>query len=741
MVDTPHRWIRAAHHRDRLRSLRSDLDAPPLAEVDAHRYLRGPYTAAGALLREIVPAILRQRPDVVHRHEIEILSIAPELRDLVPATRETLTSLAIPSERTRFYSRLRTLRHAHGVVELVNAWLAELGEPRTLLVNNLHQADATDRELFAVMLRRGDRSRLRLRLATGTDPVDEPIGEVPVRLSESLRRYTVPVEEVTASPVSSAGVPVTELAREYVWGDCVDDDPALHAAYASLEPAARAALHEERAGELVAQADWSLRLGAIALHRERGVDPPGTGADALREAIEYCVNMGFYHVSMDYGHRGRAVIDCATQIEHWWAFTTKTTTSLLALGLPIEALALYDEARAHSDSPMVHMQSAYATSMIYTRHLENSRRDHRRARAWGNAAIAYARLLPESLDRSAHLVFNRNGLALVAMHEGKLDESLELVEQGMAELDRALGPTEHQLHRSVLRHNRSQLLNALGRRDEALAELDAVIAADPNYAEYHLDRGNLLRRLGRPAEALESYERASRLSPPFPEVHYNRADTLLELGDVAAALAGFGYVLDLDPDHLDARINRAGLRHALDDIDGAWRDVRAGLAVDPGNAHLLCVRGQLEVEEDPVLAHSTLTAAVTGAPELATAWSARGLAAHRTGDLTTALADLAQALEIEDSPVTRFNRAMVLIDAGHHEPALADLTLAGETDDDPQTQLQRGICLMTLGRPAEAHEAFERCLAGDPTLGDEVSRHREPRPADAWWELPGRSPR
>ncbi|ASW55430.1 tetratricopeptide repeat protein [Plantactinospora sp. KBS50] len=712
MSDTPHRWIRAAHHRDRLRLLDSDLGAPALARLDAHRNLRGPYTAAGALLREIVPAILARRPDLVHRHEIEILSIAPELRDVVPVTRETLTSLAIPGERTRFYSRLRTLRHAHGVAELVNAWLADLDEPRTLLVNNVHQADPTDQELFAVLLRRADPARLCLRLATGIEPMDEPIGRVAVPLSAALRRHAVPVEAVAAAPAQDAtAVPAQDataaaggsaasaaLAREYVCSDCVDDDPALYAAYAGLEPDARAALHDERADELLARDEWSLRLGAVALHRERGADPAGAGADALREPLEYCVNMGFYHASIDYGHRGRAVIDPTAQLEHWWAFTTKATTSLLALGLPLDALALYDEARAHTTAPMVHMQSAYATSMIYTRHLEKDERDHRRARAWGNAAIAYAGLLPESLDRSAHLVFNRNGLALVAMHEGRLDEALELVEQGIVELDRALGPDEHQLHRSVLRHNRSQLLNALGRREEALAELDAVIAADPNYPEYHLDRGNLLRRLGRPAEALEHYDRASRLSPPFTEVHYNRADTLLELGEVEAALDGFDYVLDLDPEHLDARINRAGLRYALDDLDGAWTDVRLGLAADPDNAHLLCVRGQLELDDDPRAAHATLTAAVAGAPELAAAWSARGLAAHRTGDLPAALADLGRALDLEDSPVTRFNRAMVLMDAGRHEPALADLTLAAEADDDPETWQQRDLCLQALGR-------------------------------------------
>ncbi len=735
MAETPHRWIRAARQRDRRRLLAAGVDVPVLAELDAHRRLRGPYTAAGTLLRAIVPAALERRPDLVSRHEIELLSVAHELRELVPVTRETLTSLAVPSERTRFYSRLRTLRHAHGIAEFLNAWLRELGDgTRCLLVENLHEADQTDREFFAVLLRRADPALLRLRLATATDTVEEPAGVLAVPLEPALRRFAIPVEEPLLSdevePVAGPADAVgetgrVELARAYVWGDCVDDDPAVRDAYAALEPELRATLHDERADELIRSGEWSLRLGAIPMHRERGGASRQAGVDALREALEYCVNMGFYHATIDYGWRGRALVDWTEQMDQWWAFTTKTTTSLLALTRPLEALELYDEARAHTDNSMVHMQAAYATSMIYTRHLETGERDHRRARAWSNAAIAYARLLPDLRERAAHLVFNRNGLALVAMHEGRLEEALQLVNAGLAELDRALDAGQHKLHRSVLRHNRSQLLAALGRHREALVELEAVISADPDYAEYQLDRGTLLRRTGRTEEALASYEEALRLSPPFQEVYYNRADTLLELGDTDAALAGFGYVLELDPDHLDARINRAGLRYALDDVEGAWADVRAGLERAPGNAHLLCVRGQLELVDDPDLARETLTTVLAGAPELAAAWAARGLAAYQTGDLPAALADLGRAIELDDNSANRFNRGMALVDAGRPEEALADLTLVVEADDDPMARLHRGACLLALGRDAEADEEFRACVAADPILADEVRGYRD----------------
>ena len=76
------------------------------------------------------------------------------------------------------------------------------------------------------------------------------------------------------------------------------------------------------------------------------------------------------------------------------------TTSLAALGRAAEAEQLYNEARASSASASVHMQAAYATAMLYTRHHDEQERDDDRALGWINEAIAIARLLPDVKDRA-----------------------------------------------------------------------------------------------------------------------------------------------------------------------------------------------------------------------------------------------------------------------------------------------------------------------------------------------------
>jgi tetratricopeptide (TPR) repeat protein len=715
-AEPTHHWIRA----DRPTLLAAEACGPVLAGLDAHRRLRGPYTAAGSLLRRIVPDAIATCPELVHRHDVEILSVAPELRTVVPASRETLTSLAIPAERTRFYSRLRTARLANGLTEFLHGYLRQLGGgPRCLLVDNLHRADPTDRELFAILLRRADPALLCLHLATGTEELTEPVGPVPFPLAPALARYAVEVRRPEPEPVVPIGTD-EELAGAYVRGDGVDD--SLAAAYHRVPADRRAALHDARADELVAVGEETLLLGAVPYHREHGSQPGQAGVAALYAALFTCIDRGFYHATVDLGERGLALVDPAEQTTEWWAFTTKMTTSLSALGRGEEAILLYDEARTRTTDPTMQRQAAYATAMLYTRHLEADRHDQRLARTWSNIAIALTQAITDPKERAFQEVFQRNGLALIANHDGAPDEALHLVDRGIDHLDRELDAGDHALHRSVLRHNRAMLHLAAGRLTESLADLDAVIEVDPNYAEYRFDRGNLLRRMGHPRQALENYEASLRLSPPFPEVYYNRGDTRLELGDEDGALADFSYVLELDPGYVDAYLNRAGLRLSRDDLDGAAADAAEGLRLAPDNPHLLCIRGQLELAAgDAGAAERTLTAALATAPGLAAGWAARATARYELGHRDAALSDLDRSLELDDDPEVRFNRAALLAEAGRHEEAVADFTAAG---DDPQARWGRALSLLELDRADEADADLRECAAVDPELAEQVRRHR-----------------
>ena len=643
----------------------------PEAVVSCHRRLRGPYTGVGQLVERLVPALLEACPDLVDRHVLALLTVSPDLRGVLTAAPETLTSLAIPAERTRFYSRLRTLRISHGLIDLLLEWAGreQRGRPITLVLDGVYEADPTDQEFTATALRRLDPSRVRLVLGA-------PAGTPPEPLAEAVARWTV---EVAAPPAPATG----GTARDYVWSEGTSDEPEQLAAYDRLTAGERAALHDDRAAELEALDQPSARLGALPYHRERGTDPAGAGAAALRCALDTCLDSGFYDATVELGERGRQLIDWAAEPKLYWIFTTKITTSLAALERAPEALALYDEARAQRIDGPAHMMAAYATAMMHTRHLPDEAKDHDAALRWINQAIAFADWMPDPDLGPFHAAFNRNGKALIEAHRGRPQEALALVEEAMGILDEHLEPQAHQLHRSVLRHNRAQVRMGLGDLDGALADLDYVVAADPYYTEYHFDRAGLLRRMGRPADALAEYDLALRDGLPFTEIHYNRADTLVELDEAERGVEEFHRVLELDPDHLDAAVNLAGLLEELGRPEEAADAVRTGLRRHPADAHLLCTLGLLHAaggrtEE----AHEAYTAALDADPDLVAAWTNRAVLAFDRGQPEAAVEDLTRALALDANPVLLLNRGLAHQQRGDRDAAAADLARALDTAAD-----------------------------------------------------------
>ncbi|MFJ4502115.1 tetratricopeptide repeat protein [Streptomyces sp. NPDC088864] len=705
-----HLWIVGGTRRDRDAALDAVLPRTAAGEfhaVGSHRRGRGPYAGTAALLDRVVPRIWADAPDTVTAHDVELLSVAPGLESVVEPSRETLTSLAVPEERTRFYGPARTRRLVHGVVEFLNQWAAAADRPVTVRFDAVHEADATEQELLAIALRRVDPARLRLVVATTGDPLPAHA----VELADALDRYAVRVD-APAAPSPTAPREAAEAVRAYVASDGTSDDAGEHAAYEAASAAQRAALHDARAGELERTAPQAHRLGALPYHLERGSDPHGAGLRAVLDAAGRCVDMGFYHAAADLARRARELADPVRQEDAYCTASTRLTSALAVLGRVDEAEEIYFDLRSRFTTPMVHLFSNYALGMLYTRHRAPETRNHLTARVHLHTAIALASQMPEA-TRSFQKVFQQNGLALVEMHMGNLERAEELVTEGLARLDADLAPGEHELHRSVLLHNRGQVRAALGRIEEGIADLSRVIAADPNHPEYYFDRASLHRRAGDPEAALADYQSAIDVSPPFPEAYYNRGDLRAELGDVKGALADFGHVLELEPDYLRARINRASLLLEGGDPEGARADVAEGLVHHPDSADLLCTRGLLALEDgDSRAALADFTVALEHDPALYEALANRAVIAQEQGRTDDAVADLTRALELVGPDASLlYNRGYVHRAAGRWPEAIEDFTAALGLPGAEQDELlwERAGCRAESGDLDGARTDLGRC--------------------------------
>jgi tetratricopeptide (TPR) repeat protein len=336
--------------------------------------------------------------------------------------------------------------------------------------------------------------------------------------------------------------------------------------------------------------------------------------------------------------------------------------------------------------------------MLFTRFYEDERLDHRAAKAHINTAIAISQLMPEGERRSFNVTFNENGLALIEMHLGDVEQALALVTAGLDRLDRELGPDVQTLQRSVLRYNRALLLTRIGPPAAALEEYRLLIDADPHHSEYRFERAAIHRRRGDLDAAIADYEAAIALSPPYPEPHYNLADAAIERGDPDLALVHLDRALDLEPDLVDAYVARAGVLQSLGDAEAAQRDVVAGLALDPAHPELRCLEGVLALEAgDLGAARASFDAAIAADPELVAAWANRAVAAFEAGDIAAAAGDLDTAVGLDDRPDLRLNRALVLEALDRFRDALADYDLvAGVADLRADALAGRDRCLTAL---------------------------------------------
>lgn len=499
-----------------------------------------------SLVREVVPRIHREHPDLTARHRYAILTYEPELAEVIGSVPETLTDTAAWDERTRFQDGM-TRRAAHGLAELLDAYTQRTG-PLTLTV------DPDDLELREIL---GRRAKL---------------------------------VNVQSGPSSPPEEPTEEAVKK-------------HVARGNFEAAAELA---ERAAPLA------------------------------QNESEYC------------------------RIRMLHAFAVRATN-------PVQAEeVLLDIHENHAD-PKLMLATNYSLAMLYAMLHETARRDLGRAKAYAQKAVELADEQGDPFARS----FQRNALALIELRSGRPGTALDLTTEAVRIMETEL-PEGAKQHQAVVQVNRARVLQGLGRLEEALQGYDNAIACDPNYPEYHYYRAGCMRARGDNEAAIAGYERAMALSAPWPEPYYSRGDLRAEQGDIEKALEDFSYVLELDPDHLDARVNRAALLAEAGDHEATAADVEYGLKLDPANAHLLCTKGLLAMDE-PGTARDLFAQALENNPKLTPALVNSAILDYDDGDFGAAAEKLTRALDVApQDPDLWFNRGVALQAAGRLDEAAED---------------------------------------------------------------------
>ncbi|TKA11781.1 ATP-binding protein [Actinacidiphila oryziradicis] len=289
-------------------------------------------------------------------------------------------------------------------------------------------------------------------------------------------------------------------------------------------------------------------------------------------------------------------------------------------------------------------------------------------------------------------------------------------EEALAELDRAIAADPHN-HRAWAYRGDVHCWN--GRTDQAVTDLTAALALDPTYAWALGSRGDAHRQAGRYDDAITDLTAALDLDPTYAWALGYRGDAHSQAGRYDDAITDLTAALDLDPTLAWALGRRGDAHRQAGRYDDAITDLTAALDFDPTLAWALGSRGEAHSQagryDDAI---TDLTAALDLDPTYAWALGSRGEAHRQAGRYDDAITDFTAALDLDPTYAWVLgSRGEAHRQAGRYDDAITDFTAALDLDPTYAWALgSRGEAHRQAGRYDDAITDFTAALNLDPTL-------------------------
>lgn len=210
------------------------------------------------------------------------------------------------------------------------------------------------------------------------------------------------------------------------------------------------------------------------------------------------------------------------------------------------------------------------------------------------------------------------------------------------------GKREAREARSIAHMNRGITYYDTERYDLAIADFNAALTLDPDYAPAFNRRAMAFRYKLDPDRALPDFDRAVALEPNNPSYALNRGNVYLDLGQYDRAIADYDRAILIDPKFGIAYNQRAVAYRRKGDYARAVADYTASLPLNPRPAIVHANRGEAHRFSNALaLAMADYDAALRIDPRYAPAYRGRALVNESKGDTKRALADYRSALALD----------------------------------------------------------------------------------------------
>ena len=265
-------------------------------------------------------------------------------------------------------------------------------------------------------------------------------------------------------------------------------------------------------------------------------------------------------------------------------------------------------------------------------------------------------------------------------HEGRLAEAGKLyqtilkLEPQHADSLHMLGVMAHQtgrheiaanLIKQAIEHSNSvpsyfnnlgNVLQALGKPNEAEASHQRALSLDPDNADIHNNLGSAAQALEKLEEAVEHYERALTLRPKFAKARYNLAGALMRLGKSDQAIPHYERAIQIDPEYTQAH-NDLGYAHQYNgNLEAAFSYYKRAVAIDPNYAEAQYNLGSVYQEKNLISeAAQCYQCALAINPQHAKAHNNLGYTLHVRSETEKAISHFKRALDINPEYPDAFN--------------------------------------------------------------------------------------
>lgn len=206
------------------------------------------------------------------------------------------------------------------------------------------------------------------------------------------------------------------------------------------------------------------------------------------------------------------------------------------------------------------------------------------------------------------------------------------------------------------RIHQARRLSEVGRRGEALQEIDRAVELHPEVAESYVQRAIIHKEAGDYFKAIDDYSKALRLIPDMSSVRYDLAQTLRRVKMYGPAIEEYEKAIQLDPVKMEAYNNLGITYMEMGDLDQAIESFEKVIEMDP---------------------------------EYIKAYNNLGAALAQRGDFTRAVAVLEEAIRIDPGyPNSHKNLAMVYAQLKRPQQAYEHLSRYAELEPGDKGALE-----------------------------------------------------